>query len=308
MRPLIAMKKKYLLYIVPLILLSGIIFASVNKFVDAQSAGQGLEVSPPTQDVAIDPGQTVTVKAKIRNRSNTSLPMNVRVEDFTAKGDEGQVALTSDSPYSIVSWTKLSPQKFSLGAGEEKEVTATITAPRDAAGGHFGSFVFSVQPESTGQNAASVSQEIASLFLVKVSGPVDEKLTIKSFTAPKFSEFGPVPLSVNLANSGNVHVKAFGLINVTDMFGKKVADIVIPATNVFPEADRIVKAHLNKQLLFGNYNATAIMYYGSSNTNLIATTSFFVFPVRIAAIILVVLFILYLMRKRLKKALKALFK
>lgn len=278
-----------------------------KDFVTAQVPGQALEVSPPSQEVSIDPGKTITIKAKIRNRSNDTLPMTVRVEDFTAKGDEGQVALTSDSPYSVVSWTKVTPQKFSLGAGEEQEVSATITAPKDAAGGHFGSFVFSVTPEDGTQNAAKVFQEIASLFLIRVSGPVNEKLTITKFESPQFSEFGPVPMQFSFRNSGNVYVKTFGLVNVTDMFGNKVADIVVPGTNVFPQADRIVKAQLNKQFLFGNYNATAIMYYGAQNESLTATTSFFVFPVRIAAIVFVVLLLLFLMRKRLGKAFKALF-
>lgn len=290
------------------VVLIGSAVFSVKDFVAAQNAGQGLEVSPPNQEVSIDPGKRTTVKAKIRNKSNNSLPMTVRIEDFTAKGDQGQVELTSDSPYSVASWTDVSPESFTLGAGEEREVTATITAPADAAGGRFGSFVFSVKPEAAEGNAASVSQEIASLFLVRVSGPVDEKLDITSIKAPAFSEFGPVPFDVTFANSGNVHVKTFGLINVTDMFGNKVADVVVPGTNIFPEAERVVRAELNKQFLFGNYKATALMYYGSQNESLTSSTSFFVFPVRIAAGVLVVLFLLYLMRKRIGKALKALFR
>lgn len=290
------------------VVLGGVVFVSLGNYVTAQVAGQGLEVSPPSQDVTIDPGGTTTVKAKLRNPGNNSLPVTVHVEDFTAKGEEGQVELTANSPYSVASWTKVSPDKFELAPGESREVTATINAPKDAAGGRFGSFVFSVQADGSGGNAATVSQEIASLFLVKVSGPVDEKLTLKNFSAPAFSEFGPVDLSVNFANAGNVHVKAFGLINVTDMFGRKVADIVVPGTNIFPNADRIVKAQLKDRFLFGNYTATALMYYGTQNQSLTATTSFFVFPVRIAVAILIVLFILIAMRKRLKKASRALFK
>ena len=303
------MKKasRVILFVI-LFLLLGSLGLTYHNFVTAQVAGQGLEVSPPSQEVAIDPGKTVTVKAKIRNRSNTTLPISVHIEDFTAKGDQGQIELNSNSPYSVTSWTQVEPKSFSLSSGEEKEVTATITAPKDAAGGHFGSFVFSVTPENQTKNAASVSQEIASLFLVKVSGPVDEKLTIKSFSAPSYSEFGPVPFHLNFNNSGNVYVKTFGLINVTDMFGKKVADIVVPGTNVFPQANRVVNAELNKQILFGNYTATAIMYYGSQNQSITETTTFFAFPTRIAVIVLIVLVLLYLMRKRIGKALKALFK
>jgi hypothetical protein len=300
-------KASWVLLCVVLFALLASLGITFHSFVTAQIAGQGLEVSPPSQEVAIDPGKTVTIKAKIHNRSNNTLPMSVRVEDFTAKGDQGQIELNSNSPYSVASWTKITPSTFSLGPGDDQEVTATITAPKDAAGGHFGSFVFSVTPANQDKNAATVSQEIASLFLVKVSGPVDEKLSIQSFAAPQYSEFGPVPFNITFNNGGNVYVKAFGLINVTDMFGKKVEDIVVPGTNVFPQANRVVTADLDKRFLFGNYTATALMYYGSQNQSINATTTFFVFPTRIVAIVLIVLFLLYLMRKRIGKALKALF-
>lgn len=301
------MKRLYI--ITPLIaLLSVGSWFGYNSFVTAQVPGQGLEVSPPSQEVSVDPGGTTYIKATLRNKSNNPVSITVRIEDFTAKGDEGQIELTQDSPYSVASWTDVTPSTFTLKPGEEQEVTATIKAPADAAGGRFGSFVFGNKSESTNPNEAALSQEIASLFLVKVNGPIDEKLTIKSLSAPQFSEFGPVPLDVIFANSGNVHVKTFGLINVTDMFGRKVADLVVPGTNVFPGAERVVQAQLENKLLFGKYRATALMYYGAQNQSISSSTSFFVFPVRIAAAVLVVLVLLYLMRKRLGKAIKALFR
>lgn len=285
----------------------GVVFSGRN-WVTAQVPGQGLEVSPPSQEVQVDPGKTSVVKAKLRNKSNNALPIEVHIEDFTAKGNDGQIALTADSPYSISSWTVVSPKTFILAPGAEQEVTATLNVPRQAAGGHFGSFVFGVKPDKQNRNAASVSQEIASLFLVRVSGPVDEKLAIKDFSAREYSEFGPVPFKMTFANTGNVHVKTYGLINVTDMFGKKVADIVVPGENVFPNAERVVTSSLDKQFLIGPYTATALMYYGSEQTqSLSKTTTFVVFPTRIAIGIFVFLFVLFLMRKRFKKAGKALF-
>lgn len=301
------MKKKLWLLLLPLLVLGGgLAVVSVQKLVTAQVAGQGLEVSPPSQEVTVNPGETTTIKAKLRNPSSNTLPISVRVEDFLAKGDEGQVELTANSPYSVISWTKISPEKFELAPGESQEITATINVPQDAAGGRFGSFVFAVQPDTPEGTAASVAQQIASLFLLKVSGPVDEKLTIKSFNAPGFSEFGPVPFEVKIANEGNVHAKTFGLINVTDTFGNKVADVVVKGTNVFPQAERNVKAQLDNQFLFGKYTATALLYYGERNDSLTATTTFFVIPVRIIAAVLLVILVLFFLRKRFKRAGKAL--
>ena len=177
------------------------------------------------------------------------------------------------------------------------------------AGGYYGSFVFSVKNETAGAGVASVGQEIASLFLLKMSGPVSEQLTLDRITAPGLSEFGPIPLSLKFTNGGNVHTKVYGLVNISDMFGQKVTDLVINQTNVFPGASRQIKTMLNKQLLFGKYTATAIMYYGTTkNETLTAVGSFTVIPYRIIALLVVVCIILYSMRKRIRKALRALTK
>ncbi|HSA84011.1 MAG TPA: DUF916 domain-containing protein [Patescibacteria group bacterium] len=299
---------KRLFIIVPLfaVVALGTFFFFHQYVVTAQVAGQGLEVSPPSQEVIIDPGTTKTIKAKLTNKSDSTLPIEVRIEDFTAKGNEGQIELTTTSDYSVSSWTDLSTNSFTLAPGEAREVTATITAPSDAAGSRFGSFVFAIKADDQ-PGAASISQQIASLFLVKISGPVDEKLNIISFSAPMFSEFSPVTFAINFGNEGNVYSKARGLVNVTDTFGNKVADVVVDETNIFPGAERIVNATLDNQFLIGKYTATALIYYGEDNTNLTATTTFFVFPLRIAAVVIAVLFVLYFLRKRLKKAGKALF-
>ncbi len=296
------------LFILFFVVLSVVAYSSVKTWVRGQNDGQTLEVSPPSQEVTLDPGDSVQIKSIIRNKSNDSLTMTAHIEDFTASGDEGQVALSQGGTYSVANWTKVTPGSFTLPPHSEQEVTATVTAPKDAAGGRYGSFVFAVKPESTTGNAAAVSQQIASLFLLRLNGAVNERLAITSMSSPRFSEFGPVTMDLTFQNTGNVHVKTYGLINVRDALGNKVADIVVPGTNVFPDAARVVKATLNKTFLIGPYTATALMYYGSQNDVLTAQTTFYVFPVRIAALVLVVLVLLIVLRKRLRKALRALTK
>lgn len=295
------------LLIVAFLVLTGLTVSLVSDtFVTAQTPDQTLEVSPPTQDLTADPGETVSAVATLRNQSNEALPIVVDIEDFTASGEEGQVSLTTESQWAVSSWTDVSPSSFTLEPGEEQQVTATISVPSDAAGGRYGSFVFRVQTdEGEGENAATVSQQIASLFLLRISGPVDESLTLTDVSAPRFSEFGPVPVSMRFENDGNVFVKVFGVVNVTDMFGNKVADIVVPSTNVFPDAARVVRANLDKTFLFGPYTATAIMTYGDSNETLTETTTFYAFPLRIAAVVLLVLFVLIFLRKRIQRAFRA---
>lgn len=299
-----------------LIFLEIIIFLALASYVGSfaipwaqtQVASQALEVSPPSQEIESDPGKVLVIRAKLTNKSNNVLPIKVRIEDFTASGDEGQIALVNNKDsYSVTSWTKITPDSFTLRPGNTQEVTATLNVPALAAGGRYGSFVFAVQGDQK-PGSATVTQEIASLFLLKVQGPVTENLLMTNFTAPKFSEFGPVQFAMKFTNTGNIHVKTYGLVNISDMFGKKVDDVIVKGTNIFPGANRVLTTNLNQKFLFGKYTATAVMYFGTtSNHTLTATTTFIVFPLRVFAAVIIALLLLFAIRKRLIKSAKALF-
>ena len=290
-----------------LIVLAIVLLVSQFSLAQTPLSSQSLEVSPPSQELNVDPGQLVSVRAKLRNRSNDSINVKVRVEDFTATGEEGQVALIEKGPYTLTSWTKIEQEQFTLKSSETREVTALISVPKDAAGGRYGSFVFSVGGQAGSGTTTAVAQEIASLFLLRISGPVTENLSLVEFSSPSFLEFGPVPFSLKFKNSGNVHIKPFGLINVRDVFGRTVADVVVRGqANIFPQASRVVSVNLDKKWLIGPFTAQAVLNYGSTNQSLSATTTFFVFPVRIAVAAVLILAVLYLMRRRIALALKAL--
>lgn len=278
-------------------------FGLAKDPVDAQS----LEVSPPSQELKADPGQQLTVKAKLRNKSFSTVNIKVRIEDFTATGQEGQVALLEKNNESLKSWSLLSTENFSLKPNEVREVIALINVPDTVAGGQYGSFVFSIVNSENTPGSAAISQEIASLFLIRVRGEERESLILSDFIISKFFEFGPVPMQLKFKNSGNVHIKPFGLINVRNIFGKTVGDVVIKGeTNILPGATRVVRVSLDKKFLFGFYTAEALLNYGVKNESLSSVSTFFVFPVRVVVLVLVIILVLYKARKRLMRAFEAL--
>jgi len=91
------------------------------------------------------------------------------------------------------------------------------------------------------------------------------------------------------------------------MFGRIAGYVHADATNIFPGANRKVPLSWDKKLLIGRYTAQAAIRGGGTNrTELIGETSFVVFPVRLAFIIILTGIVLFLIRKRLAKALKIL--
>jgi P pilus assembly chaperone PapD len=301
--------KIFILLFAGLISLVFFIFFSTNNFAQTAISSQGIEVSPPSNEFDVDPGETKEFEVKVRNTGNNNYYMRARVEDFTASGDEGQVALVEKSPYSISYWTTLDPQVFALAPGKTQVVKVRSNLPtQNVGGGRYGAVVFAVSTSEIQNaandptpNTASVAQEIASLFLFRVAGPVEENLTILNFKAPQFAEFGPIPLQLSVSNNGNVHVKAAGLVSVSNILGKKISDLVIAPTNIFPQAKRVLEVSFNQNFMIGPYQARAILFYGNDNNTIEAFVPFFVFPVRFVAAIIGFILLIYVIIKYAKR-------
>ncbi len=299
-----------------LVLFSFILFFGLSNIVRAQEAPISISVSPPTFEVSANPGDNISNVIRVQNTSDRLLTITTEKRNFTAVGDEGEVGLTEDdTQYSLAKWVTVTPEVADINPGETFTFAYTIEIPSNAEpGGHFGSIIFrtSALKEADKVTGTSVAQEVGSLLLVKLSGNVKEKLRMDSFSPKEtFYEYGPVDFEMKFTNTGNVHIKPVGNVIITDVFGNKVANIGVETRNVLPSASRRMEAKWDKKLLFGKYTAVATLNYGSDKDLLTATSSFTVIPYKIVTgaffALIVVLYILFKMRKRLGKALKVLF-
>ena len=110
-----------------------------------------------------------------------------------------------------------------------------------------------------------------------------------SFKTAAFREWGPVPFSFNFENTGNVHVRVTGKIEVTDMFGRKVGGIPTPEETVLPSSTRNFSATWLRDVLFGRYVAKLTVTYGAARRSQTATVVFWAIPWR--AMLVATLFI-----------------
>jgi len=274
----------------------------------AQQSPKGFTVTPSNVELQIKPGETVTKEIILTNSTNADTEIKINKRNFTAQGEEGQVSLTTEeSSYSLASWISVAPESVVVKKNSQGKFLATVKVPDNAEpGGHFGSVVFTTVPKKDlKQTGAVVSQEIASLFLVKIAGKVDEDARIESFSTPKwFFEFGPVPFDIRVKNNSTVHIKPAGSITINGTFGQKLTGSV-ESRNILPGAVRKIQGTLGNKLLIGRYTASVSIVYGTqNNAPLIAQTTFYAFPVRLGLIVLAALIIIIIMRKRLYKAIK----
>lgn len=301
------MKRKLILLVILLLP-----FLVITLTLKAQQNAAGLRVTPVSFDLAIDKGLTSTGVIHLENFTKDTLDIAVSLKNFTAQGEQGEVALSDeDNQYSLAKWINVSPTRITLSPGEKQDFSFKIEVPVSAEpGGHFGSIVFSTVPSKTLSNTgAVVSQSVGALFLVRIPGPVNENAILESFKAGKsFYDQGPVDFTIRVKNNSTVHVKPIGVITIkNDITGQKYA-VGVDGKNVLPNAIRQIPVSWGQKFLIGKYTATANLNYGSKSNPIASSTEFIGFPVKLGIILLAVIVFVVVFRKRLWRALKIILK
>ncbi len=286
----------------------------LTSSVHAQVSSGGTTIVPPTFELFANPGDSLSEKISIRNETGSEEVYNISAADFEASGDNGEVQLVkgdSSRSFSLASWINADQTSVDIPAHREGTISFIINVPNNAEpGGHYGA----IQIQSGAGNtpgAANVSAGQVSLVLLRVSGNVTEKASIVGFSAPGYSEYGPVPLTLKVQNAGNAHIKPSGTIIITDMFGAKVDEIQLNGSNVLPNAARNMVTYWTNKNPIGRFTATLVATYGEKHEALLASTTFTVIPkplvigVSIAIVSLIIIILLVISgRKRIAKALK----
>ncbi len=308
-------KTRLLAFALPILLSGAVAVACCTYPSSAQAADSptNISISPLTFDVSASPGDTVTNEILVRNSGSGPVVITPEAEDFVADGEEGQVSLTeSKSTYSLASWIQLDSGQFTLNGGQQQRIKFVIRVPGNAEpGGHYASVFAHLSPTlAAATNGSGVGQKIGALVLLRVGGNAKEEAKISAFDTTKTSyEKGPVGFDIRVLNSGSVHIKPMGVIAITDVFGKKVGSITVDQKNILPGATRHLTASWTNPPAFGKFNATLLALYGTNNKQITSATTFWIIPWKIiglwGAIILAVLFLLWLARRRIKNAIKA---
>jgi hypothetical protein len=282
--------------------------------VKAQSSNS-FSISPPNFEINANPGDVIKNTIKVQNLSDQKLDLKVKSENFVAYGEGGQVNLTDEeSTYSITKWLKYDKTSFSIAPHQTSLFNFTLDIPKNTEpGSHYGAVVFATNDTDTQQQqGAKVVQEIGALVLIKIPGAVTEAARLDSF-APEAMVFQSPQIKMNALaeNTGSVHFKLTGDINIYDIFGNKIQTIQIDGKNILPGSKRLFDQQFEFQG-FGFFKASLEMFYQDGAKELTADSSFFALnlqrsvPVGLAIIILGGGYLIF--RKRINKAVKVIIK
>jgi hypothetical protein len=306
---------KIIFFIIVLLFLSNS-SVSIAHAQETPEDSRSITISPLTFELTANPGEKIANKIKVINSGPQPIFVRMEVEDFTAVGESGGVVVQDqeNDSFSLAQWVVMSETEFTLLPAEQKIIDFVINVPLEGEpGGHYGSILAVASPPDVVSGGGSgISQKVGSLLLLSVAGEVTESLLVKEFQVAKFLEKPPVDFLLRFENNGSVHVRPRGFVSITNMFGRKEVDIPFPQKNVLPNSVRKLDVRWDPPLALGKYTATLVSNYGTENTPLSMVVSFWIFPWKLALIILVGLIILITIiirsRRRLRLALRVLFK
>ena len=258
----------------------------------------GLTIAPAIIEERIDPGQTLSKTITVTNESDSDATYIPAVRDIETMTEDGHPVYVEEgvepSGAELSSWTTFVPERINLAPGQRAEVTMVITIPGDAPnGGFFGTAVFLNEAGvdvGGEQPIVDISFEVGSLVALRVGDDVTDDAIVRSFRSSR-RIFGTPDASfeTRIENTGNALIRPIGIIEVSDMFGRRVASTSFNegAGAILPGVVRQYDSvWVGQGTHIGRYDALLVVSYGDTEKKtLTATTSFWVIPGKLALIV-----------------------
>lgn len=299
------MKKKLI------ILILALFFFNPHQIL-AQTKANGFSISPPFQEVIINPNDIQkTSDLEIINNTDSLATFNLSVVDFGSLNDSGGVAFLGvntsqgERKYGLASWIEIEKDQLVLSANSRQKVKVSIVNKESLSpGGHYGAVLITMESSGESGNIVGLKQSYASLFFVKKTGGEKYSLKLKKFDFKhNFFQINE-KIILNFQNDGNIHIVPRGTVIITDPFGRTVFKGIINADSsiILPESFRNIYVNLSKvspAIWPGNYKFSIdTRFDGQPDFN--HQQIIFFFPTNLWLIIVATAIFLFWVKKRRK--------
>ncbi len=250
-----------------------------------------LEAIPPRLELTVEKGEAAYSVLKVRNGGDSEQAVVVKIQDFVVQDDKGTPVPVEEQVsgrWAASTWVAVSPAKFVIKPGELKQLDLTVVVPDDAlAGGHYAVVFYEpvqgIQIEGT---KSAVALNVGTLVYITVPGPITENAFVSRMDLPKFSEYGPIPITTEIENLSDIHIQPVGAIEIYNWLGKLNSTLALEeGKNIFPGKSRIYENTWPQKWGFGKYKAYLKASYGTQGNILTATVFFWIIPWRVMAMV-----------------------
>lgn len=237
------MKRSLLIIAHFILVLGGVLGPGLARAADSKPLV--LETTPLPIDLIADPGKTVSTDLRVKQNGTGTERLKVSLMKFVAYGNEGKPRLIDRQPGDdYFDWAKFDKVQFDAPPNVWQTVHMTINVPKTAAFGYYYAVVFSRVGDDArlDNHTNAIAGGSAVLVLLDANSPnAKRSLQLVSFAAThRVYEFLPADFTMQVANTGNVHVVPQGDVFIS-YGGKQLATLPVNAQlgNTLPGSQRI---------------------------------------------------------------------
>ncbi len=274
---------------------------------------QSIALSPVIIEALLDPDEEVEKEVLVKNVTNLAIPLKILKESFTPK-EKINMNPEELKAYDASAWVTLKDEDrdMILNPQASKVIKFKIKSPKNASpGGHYATLYFQplIPEDSVSKDSIQVITRVAVLLFLQIKGDIIENLTINSMILNTLNESTPVNISLLLTNEGNTHLSPSGYIEIFDELSNlSITKLPIQPSILLPKTQRTFQMEFNNNVPIGRLSAKAVLTYGLNNSKLESEKNiFYIIPYKLLLIILIFIFCITFLRKRLKKSFKVLF-
>ena len=253
------------------LLFLALIFTALPLFTSGQT---GIEASPYRIEETVEPGDTIVRTIRVRNTTDRERTFYADVMNFVALGEDGNLRLVradedNQRERSLTDWVDIRKSGLDFEPGERREMQVTFNIPEDVTpGGYYGAVVVGPSPPDVNGEGTFVglNHQVGVLTLFNVMGEIDVEGRVREFSTG--SQVYDAPLDVDflsrVENTGSLHIKPYGSIQIENMRGEKIASVPVnrDGDNALPDSVRRFRSNWEDDFGFGRYRARLILNFG----------------------------------------------
>lgn len=275
---------------------------------------QKLKVSPVIINVTLSPDKTSSQAVTIENLSSQAMPLRATLSDFITGGEEGGYIFEETKTNPLLSWITLDETEFILNPKEKKTIQMTITTPKAIpVGGYYGVLFFEPVAQGDQSKVTKINSKVGVLMLanVGVQDPNAKRAEILDFSTDVFNTDGNPAFLLRVKNIALNFYSAKPNLTVTPLIGwnAQKTQLELEEKIIFPGNVRRWTEEAKVRELSPNIYKAQIAVSTGNGQIVNAEQYFIVFPIAQALITFIVamaIVFLFVKRKRLGKAMKAL--
>lgn len=278
-----------------LLFISSFLFLSITEAVT---------VGPVKLEINADPGDVVRGELFLMNEEKKGT--KTFYPDFEKFIEEGGTKKFIPEESDLATWFEIN-YPITLNSLEGKNIPFTLRVPEDASpGGHFAVIWWSAASPEAGQ--VSIVTRAGILVYLTVSGEIKEEGQVLEFTTQnrkKFIGSPPINFTMNFENTGNVHLKPKGEIQIKNIFGKTkdIINLNQKDVSILPQSKKTLSEEWNfSGFVFGPYKANLKLIYGDTQQEIQKSFWIVIIPwKKLLLLILIIVLIFFGIPKGLKK-------